>query len=172
MYTVRSLCQVTKFTHLSYHSSVHVWKVARYTCGSPLSIAECDGYTDAGAVCSNLSSFAMTRIQDFCKQNGLSPQGGCFVSVGAGYFAPEELGGVDVRDELHFRTRLLNPAESKQRMKNVVTFYTSAAVSRNSFLLSSWNDSEQILLSIKAQLCTLSEMFRLQSPSVAVHKHL
>ncbi len=57
---------------------MHVWKVARYTCSSPLYIGECDEYVDGGVISKNPSIFAFPVIKERCV--GLSG----VVSIGDG----------------------------------------------------------------------------------------
>ncbi len=110
--------------------TVPIWKVARYTCTSPLSVTEADGYVDASAICSNLCGLALTRIEEFMEQQG-SPAGvGCVVSVGQGSFASEPLGYVEARELLSAGARGVD-ADGVGMLRNLVSLYSSGAVSAN-----------------------------------------
>ncbi len=68
---------------------MHVWKVARYTCSSPLYIGECDEYVDGGVISKNPSIFAFSVIRERCA--GLSG----VVSIGDGRMEGMPLGKLD-----------------------------------------------------------------------------
>ena len=61
---------------------VHVWKVARYTCSSPLYFGESDEYIDGGAISKNPSIFAFSIIREQYKLQSVDLSG--IVSVGDG----------------------------------------------------------------------------------------
>ena len=51
-------------------------------------------------ICPNLSDHALTKVQEFYRERNQSIPVQCVVSVGAGVFAAEQLGCVDVQDYL------------------------------------------------------------------------
>jgi len=105
-----------------------VWKVARYACALPLYTTETDGYVDGGTICANLCDHALTRVQEFYHERRLNVPVRCVVSVGAGVFSPEQLGSVDAQEYLIFGTHWQNPTEAVERLRNLITLNSSAAV--------------------------------------------
>ena len=72
---------------------VHVWKVARYTCSSPLYIGESDDYIDGGAVYKNPSIFAFSTIREQYRLQSVDVSG--VVSIGDGRMPGMPLANLD-----------------------------------------------------------------------------
>ncbi len=121
----------SSFKRYLFVPTVPIWKVARYTCTSPLSVTEADGYVDASPISINLCELALTRIEEFSEQRGgASPAGvGCVVSVGQGSFAGEPLGYVEARGLLCAGGQWGDHAAGVGMLRNLVYLYNSGAVS-------------------------------------------
>ena len=72
---------------------VHVWKVARYTCSSPLYVGECDNFIDGGAVYKNPSIFAFSAIREAYRLQSICLSG--VLSIGDGRMPGVALGKLD-----------------------------------------------------------------------------
>lgn len=71
--------------HTDTHSlSVHVWKVARYTCSSPLYFGEYDNYIDMGPLCKNPCDIGLTKIRMYYQDKQLESSISAVVSLGDG----------------------------------------------------------------------------------------
>jgi hypothetical protein len=70
-----------------------VWKVARYTCSSPLYIGECDSYIDGGAVYKNPSIFSFAAIREAYRLQSVPLSG--VLSIGDGRMPGMNLGRLD-----------------------------------------------------------------------------
>lgn len=110
--------------------TVHVWKVARYTCSSPLYFGEHDNYIDTGVVCKNLCGVGLEKINSYYEkfgQNIIDPIS-MVVSLGDGHLPAQQLGSTGRLSTLFLRsnpnTKGLLPV-----FQNLVALYTSAAVS-------------------------------------------
>lgn len=69
---------------------MHVWKVARYTCSTPLYIGECDDYVDGGAVSKNPTVSAFGIIREYYQMQSANIAG--VVSIGDGLMPGMPLG--------------------------------------------------------------------------------
>ncbi len=72
---------------------MHVWKVARYTCSTPLFIGECDNFVDGGAICRNPAISALGYIREFYTMQSTRIHG--IVSIGDGLMPGRPLGRLD-----------------------------------------------------------------------------
>ena len=116
---------------------MHVWKVARYTCSSPLYFGEYDNYIDTGVLCKNLCNVGLEKINSFYmdfQQSSTDPIS-VVVSLGDGRLPPQQLGTASQLSTYYLRntTKVTNPmAMAKELLglfQNTVALYTSAAVS-------------------------------------------
>lgn len=114
---------------------VHVWKVARYTCSSLLYFGEYDNYVDTSVVCKNLCGLGLEKISSYYSsfQQNTPDAISLVVSLGDGILPAQQLGIADSTASYYLglsgQTRVSNPKELLQILKNVVALYSSAAVS-------------------------------------------
>ena len=112
---------------------MHVWKVARYTCSSPLYFGEYDNYIDTSVLCKNLCGVAFEKINSFyaAYQNDFLDPVSVVVSLGDGILSPQQLGVTSPLSTYYLGSnpKLRNAKELLSVFQNLVTLYTSAAVS-------------------------------------------
>ena len=113
--------------------AVHVWKVARYTCSSPLYFGEYDYYVDTSVLCKNMCGLAIDRIKSFYDgiQRDTPNPISAVVSLGDGMFPAQPLGTVTPLSTYYLGSNpnLRNTQQLLSIFKNIVALYTSAAVS-------------------------------------------
>ena len=114
---------------------MHVWKVARYTCSSPLYFGEYDNYIDTGVLCKNLCNIGLERINSYhlgLEQDTADPIS-VVVSLGDGRLQAQQLGTASQLSTYYLGniTKVTNPMakELLGLFQNMVALYTSAAVS-------------------------------------------
>ena len=112
---------------------MHVWKVARYTCSSPLYFGEYDNYIDTGVLCKNMCGLAIDRIKSFyegIQRDNPNPIS-MVVSLGDGMFPAQPLGAVTQLSTYYLGSNpnLRSAQQLLSIFKNIVALYTSAAVS-------------------------------------------
>ena len=112
---------------------MHVWKVARYTCSSPLYFGEYDNYIDTSVLCKNLCGVALEKINSFYAgfQNDSLDPISVVVSLGDGILPAQQLGVAGPLSTYYLGSnpKLRNAKELLSVFQNLVTLYTSAAVS-------------------------------------------
>ena len=114
---------------------VHVWKVARYTCSSPLYFGEYDNFVDTSVVCKNLCGVGMEKINSYYNslQQPTPDPISMVVSLGDGILPAQQLGIADSTATYYLslsgQARLNNPKELLRAFQNIVALYSSAAVS-------------------------------------------
>ena len=114
-----------------------MWKVARYTCSSPLYFGEYDNYVDTSVVCKNLCGIGLEKINLYYSglQQTTPDPISVVVSLGDGILSPQQLGTADSTAAYYLslsgQARLNNPKELLRVFQNVVALYSSAAVSLN-----------------------------------------
>lgn len=114
---------------------MHVWKVARYTCSSPLYFGEYDNYIDTSVLCKNLCGVALEKINSFYvgfQNDSLDPVS-MVVSLGDGILPAQQLGVAGPLSTYYLSSnpKLRNAKELLSVFQNLVTLYTSAAVSND-----------------------------------------
>ena len=129
---------------------MHVWKVARYTCSSPLYFGEYDNYIDTSVVCKNLCGIGLEKINSYYKSiqpDTYTPDPiSMVVSLGDGILPAQQLGIADSAASYYLSSpsRLNNPKELLRVFQNVVALYSSAAVSNSLFFM--WQSLREIVL--------------------------
>ena len=119
---------------------MHVWKVARYTCSSPLYFGEYDSYVDTSVVCKNLCGIGLEKISLYYNslQQPIADPISLVVSLGDGTLRPQQLGIADSTAAYYLslggQGRLNNPKELLRAFQDVVALYSSAAVSELQFM--------------------------------------
>ena len=112
-----------------------MWKVARYTCSSPLYFGEYDNYIDTGVLCKNMCGLAIDKIKSFYEgiQKDNPDPISMVVSLGDGRLPAQPLGPARPLSTYYLGSnpRLGNGKDLLSVFQNIVALYTSAAVSRN-----------------------------------------
>ena len=112
---------------------MHVWKVARYTCSSPLYFGEYDNYIDTSVLCKNLCGVALEKINSFHAQyqDYIIDPVSIVVSLGDGRLPPQPLGVTSPLSTYYLGSNpnLRNAKDLLSAFQNLVTLYTNAAVS-------------------------------------------
>ena len=113
---------------------MHVWKVARYTCSSPLYFGEYDNYIDTSVLCKNLCGLGLEKISEYYRAfeaNVVDPIS-TVVSLGDGILPAQPLAVADSAAAYYLSTSgqsRLNAKEIQKVFQSVVALYSSAAVS-------------------------------------------
>ena len=126
--------QSSYFIHYVVTHAVPVWKVARYTCATPLNIMECDNYTSTDLAQPNLSSLGLRRIRKLYTDTQQSVAISSLVCVEAGQFDAVEMGCVDVPvAALQDSPQWLSSPGAIQRVAQLLVLQHCSAVSNDSF---------------------------------------
>ena len=103
-----------------------VWKVARYTSAAPMFFTEVDNYVDGGVICNNPTDYGLTKIQNFCRQQGMKLPIAVVVSIGSGRYPPQEMGIVDAQEALFFGKQWLKPGKLIKKTQNLFSLLSNA----------------------------------------------
>ena len=103
-----------------------MWKVARYTCASPIFFGEFENYVDGGVLANNPCDCGLTAIQNFYQLQGERLLISIVVSVGTGVDPSEKLGKVDAQEYLFFGMHWLHLSKLKERTTNLITLFANA----------------------------------------------
>ena len=106
--------------------TVHVWKVARYTCAAPMFFTEVDNYVDGGVIANNPTDCGMTAIQNFFRLQGMKLPIAMVVSVGTGVYPASKMGKIDAQDALFFGKQWLKPSKLIKKTQNLFALLSNA----------------------------------------------